>query len=133
MDLRSLFGRPPRPPSPLPFPEPFVPEETTRVATAEAGRVLAALAALRQEHAETPDAHTDIFDAPRPWLPPAERFDPNRYFEVFDRLHPDDGWVLDYVYHYWGNGGSPLLYPRRRDAPPLTTPDAYSEHFPWGE
>ena len=132
MGLRSLFSRPPRPPSPLPFPEPFVPEETTRVATDEAGRVLAALAALRREHAAMPDAHTSIFDEPRPWLPPEERFDPNRYFEVFDRLRPDDGWDLDYVYSYWGNGGSPLLYPRRRDAPPLTTPDEYSRHFPWG-
>jgi hypothetical protein len=133
MGLRSLFTRPPRPAPPRAFPEPFVPDETTRVATDEAARVLAALAALRQEHAEMPAAHTGIFEELRAWLPPEERFDPNRYFEVFDRLRPDDGWGLDYVYHYWGNGGSPLLYPRRRGAPPLTTPDEYSERFPWGE
>ncbi|MGH9361060.1 MAG: hypothetical protein ACRD2T_04030 [Thermoanaerobaculia bacterium] len=133
MSLRSLFTRRPRLEPPPPFPEPFVPEETAQVPVEEAARVLAALAALRREHAELPVAHTHIFDEPRPWLPPEERFDPDRYFEVFDRLRPEEGWGLDYVYQYWGNGGSPLLYPRKGDQPPLATPEQYRERFAGSE
>ena len=126
MGLRSLFARRERP---APFPEPFVAEETAHVAVEEAARVLAALAALRREHRELPVAHTSIFEEPRPWLPPEERFDPDRYFTVFDRLRPEEGWGLDYVYDYWGNGGSPHVYPRKGDQPPLTTPDQYAARY----
>jgi hypothetical protein len=133
MSLRSLFSRRPRPAPPLAWPDPFVPEETAEVSTAETGRVLAALAALRRAMPPMPTAFTGVIVEQRPWVPQEERFDAGRYFAAFDRLHPEEGWALDYVYHYWGNGGSPLLYARRAGDPPIMTPEAYREIYPWAD
>jgi len=52
-------------------------------------------------------------------------FDANLYFEVLDRISPQRGYVLDYVYHYAGIGGGPVLYARKAQAPPYRN---YSEY-----
>ncbi len=39
-------------------------------------------------------------------------FDPNLYFTVLTHLSMSPGYVLDYVYHYDGMGGRPVLYAR---------------------
>jgi hypothetical protein len=52
-------------------------------------------------------------------------FDVNLYFTVLDRLSMDQGRVLDYVYHYAGIGGAPVLYARKAHAPPYRN---YSEY-----
>ena len=46
-------------------------------------------------------------------------FDPNRYFEVFNRLSMEPGYTLDYVYTYDGMGGYPTLFTRKVDAQPF--------------
>jgi hypothetical protein len=45
------------------------------------------------------------------------RYDPQRWFEIFRHLHLKDGYVLDFVYHLHGNTGAPLLYARRAGEP----------------
>lgn len=45
-------------------------------------------------------------------------FDANLYFDVLDRISPQRGYVLDYVYRYAGIGGAPVLYARKAVAPP---------------
>ncbi len=52
-------------------------------------------------------------------------FDANLYFDVLDRISPQRGYVLDYVYHYAGIGGGPVLYARKSTAPPYRN---YSEY-----
>jgi hypothetical protein len=52
-------------------------------------------------------------------------FDPNRYFKVLTRLRVHEGSTLDYVYHYDGMGGYPMLYVRRLDEKPLRTAAEY--------
>ena len=39
-------------------------------------------------------------------------FDPNLYFTALTHLSMSPGYVLDYVYHYDGMGGRPVLYAR---------------------
>ena len=45
-------------------------------------------------------------------------FDVMQYFSVLDHLSMQPGYVLDYVYHYYGMGGYPVLYARPVDQPP---------------
>jgi hypothetical protein len=106
-----------------------VPEDTSSVATEEAGRVLADLAELRRETPPMPMGFV-LDRPPLAWVPQAERFDANRYFEAFDRLRLAEGWQLDYVYNYHGIGGEPWLYARRAADPPLDSLDAYRARFP---
>lgn len=56
-------------------------------------------------------------------------FDVNLYFTVLDRLSMGGGRVLDYVYHYAGIGGAPVLYARKNVAPPYRN---YSEYLAAG-
>ncbi len=56
-------------------------------------------------------------------------FDVNRYFEVFDRLRMDKGYVLDYVYNSTRNHAYPLLYARRENSEPLTDMAVFEEAF----
>lgn len=56
-------------------------------------------------------------------------FDANLYFDVLDRISPQRGYVLDYVYHYAGIGGAPVLYARKNVAPPYRN---YSEYLAAG-
>jgi hypothetical protein len=39
-------------------------------------------------------------------------FDVNQYFKALTHLHMQPGYLLDYVYHYDGMGGFPILYAR---------------------
>jgi hypothetical protein len=39
------------------------------------------------------------------------------YFNVLDRLSMRPGYILDYVYHFDGMGGYPILYVRPQDQP----------------
>lgn len=57
------------------------------------------------------------------------RFDPQRWFAAYRHLRPKPGMVLDFVYHYWGNGGFPLLYLRHGEEPRLADCDAYWKRF----
>jgi hypothetical protein len=53
-------------------------------------------------------------------------FDVNLYFTVLDQLSMKGGRVLDYVYHYAGSGGAPVLYARKAVEPPYRN---YSEYL----
>ncbi len=44
-------------------------------------------------------------------------FDVNRYFEVFNRLKMEEGYVLDYRYHLSSPEGNPVLYARKKNEP----------------
>jgi hypothetical protein len=48
-------------------------------------------------------------------------FDVMQYFKVLDHLSMQTGYVLDYVYHYDGMGGGPILYVRPASQPPYST------------
>ncbi len=48
-------------------------------------------------------------------------FDVMQYFKVLDSLSMQPGYTLDYVYHFDGMGGYPLLYVRPTDQPPYTS------------
>lgn len=48
-------------------------------------------------------------------------FDVMQYFSVLDHLSMQPGYVLDYVYHYDGMGGYPVLYVRPAGQPPFAT------------
>ncbi|MDP2994198.1 MAG: hypothetical protein Q8N46_03640 [Anaerolineales bacterium] len=48
-------------------------------------------------------------------------FDVMQYFSVLDHLSMQPGYVLDYIYHYDGMGGYPVLYVRPAGQPPYAT------------
>jgi hypothetical protein len=48
-------------------------------------------------------------------------FDVMQYFFVLDHLSMEPGYVLDYVYHYNGMGGYPVLYARMAAQPAYAT------------
>jgi hypothetical protein len=48
-------------------------------------------------------------------------FDVMQYFKVLDHLSMQPGYVLDYVYHFDGMGGYPVLYARPAEQPPYPT------------
>jgi hypothetical protein len=48
-------------------------------------------------------------------------FDVMKYFSVLDHLSMQPGYLLDYVYHYDGMGGYPVLYVRPAGQPPYTS------------
>lgn len=48
-------------------------------------------------------------------------FDVNHYFNILTHLHMQSGYVLDYIYHYDGMGGYPILYARPADQVPYST------------
>ena len=56
-------------------------------------------------------------------------FDVNEYFSVFEHVSMKPGYVLDYVYHYTGMGGEPVLYVKKADQPPYRN---YSEYWAAG-
>ncbi|MGB3943772.1 MAG: hypothetical protein WBK88_03155, partial [Methanothrix sp.] len=57
-------------------------------------------------------------------------FDTNLYFDVLDRISPQRGYVLDYVYRYAGIGGAPLLYARKSTALPYRNFSEYAAASP---
>ncbi len=48
-------------------------------------------------------------------------FDVMQYFSILDHLSMQPGYVLDYVYHYDGMGGYPVLYARPAGQVPYAT------------
>lgn len=48
-------------------------------------------------------------------------FDVMQYFSILDHLSMQAGYVLDYIYHFDGMGGSPILYVRPASQPPYTS------------
>ena len=50
-----------------------------------------------------------------------DEFDVMQYFTVLDHLSMQPGYILDYVYHYDGMGGSPILYARPAGQSPYAT------------
>jgi hypothetical protein len=48
-------------------------------------------------------------------------FDVMQYFTVLDHLSMQPGYILDYVYHFDGMGGYPVLYIRPDGQPPYAT------------
>jgi len=48
-------------------------------------------------------------------------FDVMQYFSVLDHLSMQPDYVLDYVYHYDGMGGYPVLYARPASQPPYAS------------
>jgi hypothetical protein len=61
-----------------------------------------------------------IFQTENP-VKTGNEFDVMQYFSVLDHLSINPGYVLDYVYHYNGMGGYPVLYVRPVDQPPYRT------------
>jgi len=57
-------------------------------------------------------------------------FDANLYFDALDRISPQRGYVLDYVYRYAGIGGAPVLYARKAQAPPYRNYSEYAAASP---
>jgi hypothetical protein len=53
-------------------------------------------------------------------------FDVNAYFSVLNHLSVQPGHILDYVYHYSGSGGSPVIYARSESQDPSLT---FSEYY----
>lgn len=53
-------------------------------------------------------------------------FDANTYFQALTHLSMQPGYVLDYVYHFDGMGGYPLLYPRPAGQVPFPTEADYA-------
>jgi len=53
-------------------------------------------------------------------------FDANTYFQALAHLSMQPGYVLDYVYHFDGMGGYPLLYPRPAGQVPFRTEADYA-------
>jgi hypothetical protein len=56
-----------------------------------------------------------------------EEFDPNEYFAVLTHLSMEPGYALDYVYHFDGMGGFPILYVRPADQPRYETAAEYEQ------
>jgi hypothetical protein len=48
-------------------------------------------------------------------------FDVMQYFKVLDHLSMQPGTILDYVYHFDGMGGYPVMYVRPVEQPPYAT------------
>jgi hypothetical protein len=96
----------------------------------EAQSVRDRLSELRRTEGAIPAAFVGASGERRGWLPDSQRFDANQYFTVFNRLKPDPGHRLDYVFESAGNGGRPLLYMRRASEAPLESGQAYRARFP---
>jgi hypothetical protein len=61
--------------------------------------------------------------------PVAERFDVNRFLEVFDKVKLRDGCILDYVYHNASSWGAPFVYTRFKSERPLRSSEEYMERY----
>jgi hypothetical protein len=61
--------------------------------------------------------------------PAAERFDVNRFLEVFDNVKLRDGCTLDYVYHNAASWGAPFVYTRLKSDKPLGSLNEYMERY----
>jgi hypothetical protein len=61
--------------------------------------------------------------------PAAERFDVNRFLEVFDNVKLRDGCTLDYVYHNDASWGAPFVYTRKKSDKPLGSLKEYMERY----
>jgi hypothetical protein len=57
-----------------------------------------------------------------------EDFNVNQYFSVLPNLTMEDGYVLDYVYLYSGNGGKPFVYARQKAQESFDSYEKYSEN-----
>jgi DNA-binding response OmpR family regulator len=66
-------------------------------------------------------------------LPPDRRktYDPNLFFQVFDRLRPMDGCTLDYCFHRFDGFRLPYIYTRRIDSTPVKDYREFNERFPY--
>jgi len=53
-------------------------------------------------------------------------FDANTYFQALTHLSMQPGYALDYVYHFDGMGGYPLLYARPEEQVPFQTEADYA-------
>ncbi len=73
----------------------------------------------RAEHFKNVPAPMMLPDALKKLHEHPDRYDPNRWFEIFSRVRMRPGWVLDFAYRYWGNGGVPALYARETGGPRL--------------
>lgn len=61
----------------------------------------------------------------------ATDFDANDIFSVLTHVQMQPGYVLDYVYHFDGLGGYPILYSRKSECmPELSLPPDAVERFP---
>ena len=60
----------------------------------------------------------------------AEKYHPNRLFEVFDRLRLMDGCILDCYFHRFSGFGLPYVYSRRTDCTPVGSISDFNRRFP---
>ncbi len=90
------------------------------------GSVVAQLRALQPD----PKTIPETLMRKRP-IRTAADFDPNLYFTVLTHLKMEEGFTLDYVYHYIeGFGGNPCLYARPTGLEPF---DTFFEYRDWAE
>jgi CheY-like chemotaxis protein len=59
-----------------------------------------------------------------------EIYDPNRLFEVFDRLHPMDGCTLDTFLDRSSGFGLPYVYTRKTSCATVKSPEEFNRRFP---
>jgi len=52
-------------------------------------------------------------------------FDVEKYFTALKHISMEEGYRLNYVYHYGGMGGSPILYSRKKDQLPYKNFEEY--------
>ena len=71
----------------------------------------------RAEQSRNPPAPMMLPEALKTLQEHPDRYDPNRWLELFPHVRMRPGWVLDFVYRYWGNGGAPVLYARAARGP----------------
>lgn len=82
---------------------------------------------LRMSSNKLPDEFTDSLTC-NPHIV-SRAFNPNKYFEVFEKLHIDPEYELDYVYFYTHNGGEPFIYARKISETPIDFIDGYFSKF----
>jgi len=95
----------------------------TRISPSYSKEIVAEFEALTGS-LELPD-HLLVEDAEKT----DQDFEVGLYFTVLDQISMEGGRVLDYVYHYAGIGGAPVLYARKNVAPPYRN---YSEYLAAG-
>lgn len=120
---RSLRGHPAQPREL----QPQAPLATVRIDSAEFETTLAAVSEIARSVPDIPFEYA--FESMSELAQWPERFDPQRWFAAYTHLRPEPGWVLDFVYFYWGNGGHPLLYLRQATEARLRSSEEYQRRF----
>jgi hypothetical protein len=95
----------------------------------ESSQVNCVLQKIRQYEKNLPRV-PDEFRKARETIPSIkEHHNLSLIFEVFNRVHVDVGYVLDYIYLYDVNGGQPFVYSRRNESTRIASAKEYFEKY----